>query len=84
MSDEIEHLRKHVESHKNSERAMFTIAGLKALLDELDDARGLFVAVEQENVALTAKVASLKEQVERLLANEAKRISEKLVDTGKD
>ena len=90
--DPIEHLRKHVEFHKGNERAMFSIAGLKALLDALDDARGLFVTVEQENVALNVRwleccsntVAlthqrdTLKAQVERLLVGKGKDISKAL------
>ena len=32
----IDKLRAHVDAHKNKERAMFSIAGLQACLDELD------------------------------------------------
>lgn len=33
---DVEKIREHVEKHKDRERAMFTVAGVRALLDELD------------------------------------------------
>jgi len=39
MPAEIEKIRAHVEAHKDRERAMFTIAGVRALLAELDRLR---------------------------------------------
>ena len=38
-NDPIERLRKHVEFHKGNERAMFSVAGLTALLDLLRSLR---------------------------------------------
>jgi hypothetical protein len=38
MAD-VEKIREHVEKHKDRERAMFTVAGVSALLDELDRLR---------------------------------------------
>lgn len=37
----IERIRAHVEAHKDRERAMFTIAGVAALLDELSRLKGV-------------------------------------------
>lgn len=37
--EKIERIREHVEKHKDRERAMFTVAGVRALLDELSRLR---------------------------------------------
>jgi len=76
--DPIERLRAHVEKHKHHQQAFFSTAGLKALLDALDDVRGMFVIMEKELVALTVQRDALKAQVERLLVGKGKDISKAL------
>jgi hypothetical protein len=96
-TDPILKLKAHLERHKNREQAFFSTAGLQTLLDRLEQMRGHNEALESQLAQMRKDAVSvgrdmhrlieqkvvLEAQVKRLLANESKRITEALMDTGK-